>query len=78
MAAYAAIERKWKRRLDEETMTRYSEADLEKGWEFKIIRFATGAFKNPQVFQATVQQESLAAGNCWRNSMMSGCAYAGL
>ncbi|MEX1247408.1 MAG: hypothetical protein WEA61_02900 [Anaerolineales bacterium] len=59
MAAYAAIERKRKRRLDEEAMTRYSEADLEKGWEFKIMRSATGSFTNPQVLQSVVQQESL-------------------
>ena len=40
-------------------MTPYRDSDLEKGWEFKIMRSATGAFKNPRVLRATVQQESL-------------------
>ena len=39
-------------------MTSYSGRELD-GWEFKIMRSATGAFKDPRVFQITVQQESL-------------------
>ena len=39
-------------------MTSYSGRELD-GWEFKIMRSATGAFKDPRVFQITVLQESL-------------------
>lgn len=59
MAVHAAAEVKRKRRLEEEAMTPYSDRELEKGWEFKIMRSATGAFKNPQVLQSTAQLESL-------------------
>jgi hypothetical protein len=37
-------------------MTSYRELE---DWEFKIMRSAIGAFKDPRVFQSTVQQESL-------------------
>lgn len=60
-AAHVALERKRKRGQEEETMTSYRSSDLEQGWEFKIMRSATGAFRNPQVLQSTLQQESLGA-----------------
>lgn len=59
MSEYAAIKRRQDRRREEETMTPYRDSDLEKGWEFKIMRSVTGAFNNPQVLQATAQQESI-------------------
>lgn len=44
---------------EEEMMTPYSRQDLHEGWEFKIVRSATGAFKNPQTLQSMLEQEAL-------------------
>ena len=39
-------------------MTGYSHADLADGWEFKILRSATGAFRNPERMRQAIDEES--------------------
>lgn len=52
-----AVERRM--RTQEEAM-RYSPEDLDKGWEFKIVRGHIGAFRKPAALQKLVEQESRA------------------
>ena len=59
-AAGAAAAAERRRREEEETMTGYSPADLADGWEFKILRSATGAFRNPDRFRQALEEESRA------------------
>ena len=40
-------------------MTPYSQKDLEDGWEFKILRSATGRFYDPYWLRRVLQEESL-------------------
>lgn len=40
-------------------MTRYANQDLEGGWEFKIIRSATGAFGKTRVLAQALEEERL-------------------
>lgn len=54
-AAAAAIRRQHE---EEESMTGYTAADLAEGWEFKILRSATGAFRNPQRLKEALEQEA--------------------
>jgi hypothetical protein len=63
IGTHAAIAAAHKRRLEleeEELMTAYTPADLADDWEFKILRCAMREFRNPDVFQAAVEEESLA------------------
>jgi hypothetical protein len=57
-AAAAAAQRR--REEEEEHMTPYSPHDLAESWEFKILRSATGAFKNPAVMQRYLAEEAQA------------------
>jgi hypothetical protein len=41
-------------------MTPYSPRDLAENWEFKILRSATGAFKDPVVMQRYLAEEAQA------------------
>ena len=41
-------------------MTPYTPRDLAESWEFKILRSATGAFKDPAVMQRYLAEESQA------------------
>jgi len=41
-------------------MTTYTPSDLADGWEFKILRSATGAFKHPSILQQVIQEEGQA------------------
>ncbi len=41
-------------------MTGYTAADLAEGWEFKILRSATGAFKKPDVLRRVLEEEGRA------------------
>ena len=41
-------------------MTRYSEADLADGWEFKILTSATGAFRKPDMLRQALEEEGRA------------------
>jgi hypothetical protein len=53
-AAAAAIARE---RREEEEMTPYSPGDLAENWEFKILRSATGKFRDPLWLHAVLQEE---------------------
>lgn len=41
-------------------MTGYTATDLAEGWEFKILRSATGAFKKPEVLRRVLEEEGRA------------------
>jgi len=41
-------------------MTKYTDADLEGEWEFKILRSNIAAFRKPDVFQKACEEEALA------------------
>src|SRR5678816_1729729 len=58
--AIAAAARRKREQREEEEMTDYTRDDLEKGYEFKIVRSATGAFKKPQTLRLVVEQEARA------------------
>jgi hypothetical protein len=47
-------------RKEEEEMTPYSREDLTEGWEFKILRSMTSAFKKPEKLRAFLEDESRA------------------
>lgn len=59
-AAAAAARRRRAERTQEEQMTGYTESDLADGWEFKILRSATGAFKKPEVLRRILDEEGRA------------------
>lgn len=56
-AARAAAEQA---RKEEEEMTPYGRDDLTEGWEFKILRSMTNAFKDPEKLKTILEQESRA------------------
>ena len=41
-------------------MTKYTDADLQGDWEFKILRCNTAAFGKPEVFQKVCEEEATA------------------
>ena len=45
---------------EEEEMTTYSTQDLAEGWEFKILRSATNAFKQPEQLHKYLEEEARA------------------
>ncbi|WP_158814794.1 hypothetical protein [Methylocapsa sp. S129] len=49
-----------KERAEEEDMTPYSSNDLAENWEFKILRSATGKFRNSVWLHAVLQEEGRA------------------
>lgn len=55
--AAAAAERA---RREEEEMTAYGKDDLDGGWEFKILRSATGRFRDPLFLKAALEEEARA------------------
>src|SRR5262245_52860366 len=57
-AAAAAIQRE--REEEEQSMTGYTSAELAEGWEFKILRSATSAFRHPQQLQQAIDEEARA------------------
>jgi len=60
IAAIAAAEKRRKiEEAEEEKMTKYDHDDGKK-WEYKIVRSEGGAFRNPNVLAALVDEESLA------------------
>ena len=59
-AAAAAAAARRRREEEEEHMTPYMPRDLAENWEFKILRSATGAFKDPAVMQRYLAEESQA------------------
>jgi hypothetical protein len=56
-AAAAAAQRL---REEEEEMTKYSDAELQASWEFKILRSNTAAFKKPDVLRKVCEEEAQA------------------
>ena len=56
-AAGAAAAMARRKREEEESMTGYSHADLAGDWEFKILRSATGAFRNPERFREAAKRD---------------------
>lgn len=58
-AAHAAQEKKKKQRQEEEEMTPYSDKELAEDYEFKIVRSATGAFKNREKVEQVIAEEAV-------------------
>jgi hypothetical protein len=59
-AAAAAAAKRRQEQQEEEEMTKYTDEDLREGWEFKIVRSNTNAFRNPATLQKLVEDEALA------------------
>ena len=55
-AAAAAVQRQLEQQ-EEEEMTSYRPQDLAEGWEFKIIRSNTAAFRKPEYLRAILEEE---------------------
>ena len=45
---------------EEEEMTKYTDADLQGDWEFKIVRSNLASFKSPEVLQQVCAEEARA------------------
>jgi len=56
-AAGAAAARKRREQQEEEEMTGYTPQELAEGWEFKIVRSSTGAFRTPAFLRAVLDEE---------------------
>jgi hypothetical protein len=56
-AAAAAAEQQRRQREEEEEMTAYGPGDLD-GWEFKILRSATGKFKDSTALRGFLDEEA--------------------
>ena len=59
-AAAAAAAAAQLKRDEEVMMTPYQPDDLANHWEFKILRSATGAFKDPAVLKTVLEEEGRA------------------
>ena len=59
-AAAAAAAQRRREKEEEEHMTPYTPRDLTENWEFKILRSATAAFKDPAVMQRYLAEEAQA------------------
>src|SRR6187200_2704270 len=57
-AAAAAAARLRAQHEEEERLTEYSPDDLALGWEFKIVRANTAAFRKPEVMQQVCNEEA--------------------
>src|SRR6476646_1625810 len=57
-AAAAAAARIRALHEEEERLSAYSPDDLAKGWEFKIVRANTAAFRKPEVMQQVCDEEA--------------------
>jgi hypothetical protein len=58
--AGAAAARRRRERKEEEEMTEYTPRELAEGWEFKIVRSATGAFRTPAFLRTVLDEEQRA------------------
>jgi hypothetical protein len=56
-AAAAAAAAARQMREEEEEMAKYSDAELNEGWEFKILRSNTAAFRKPEVLRQVCDEE---------------------
>jgi hypothetical protein len=63
VAIQAALEQSRRALAEEEEMTDYRRDELEQGWEFKILRSNSGAFRNPSVLVRVLQEEAIAGWN---------------
>ncbi len=59
-AAAAAAAEAERQRQEEEEMTKYTDADLQGDWEFKIVRSNLAGFRNPEVLQQVCAEEARA------------------
>jgi hypothetical protein len=59
-AAGAAAARRRREQQEEEDMTGYTPQELAEGWEFKIVRSSTGAFRTPAFLRAVLDEEQRA------------------
>jgi hypothetical protein len=59
-AAGAAAARRRREQQEEEEMTGYTPQELAEGWEFKIVRSATGAFRTPAFLRGVLDEEQRA------------------
>lgn len=59
-AAVIAAQAARRRREEEEEMTRYSAEDLAGGWEFKILRSGSNAFRKPERLRQYLDEEAAA------------------
>jgi hypothetical protein len=59
-AAAAAAAEARRRQEEEEEMTRYTDADLQGEWEFKLVRSNTSAFRRPEVLRQVCDEEARA------------------
>ena len=57
VAAMAAAAARRRREREEEGMTDYTPQELTEGWEFKIVRSATNAFKRPEFLKQVLEEE---------------------
>ena len=57
-AAAAAAARLRAQHEEEERLSAYSPDDLANGWEFKIVRANTAAFRKPEVMQQVCDEEA--------------------
>jgi hypothetical protein len=60
LAVAAAAAAQAEQRREEEEMTKYTDIDLQEGWEFKIVRANTAAFRNPEVLARACAEEATA------------------
>ena len=72
-AAAAAAAEAERQRQEEEEMTKYTDADLQGDWEFKIVRSNLAGFKNPEFFQQVCAEEAGPVGPWWRSSIINAC-----
>jgi len=59
-AAAAAKRRRMMIAEEEEDMAGYTQDDLGNGWEFKIVRSESGAFRKPEVLRKLIEEEARA------------------
>jgi hypothetical protein len=59
-AGAAAARKRRERQEEEEVMTAYTPQELAEGWEFKIVRSSTGAFRAPAFVRAVLDEEQRA------------------
>jgi hypothetical protein len=59
-AAAAAAAEIRRQQEEEEEMTRYTDADLQGEWEFKLVRSNTSAFRKPEVLRQVCEEEARA------------------
>ena len=72
-AAVAAKRRQMMFAEEEEDVAKYTQGDLDNGWEFKIVRSESGAFRKMGILQKLIEEEARAGWVMLRSLMMEGC-----